>query len=136
MRDFNNVVLQLKAQKPDLVIPSSYYNEYVLLARSIQQQRARPKAIYSILGGGASSYRFVKEFPDAANLIMDCTQWFNPNNPKALALMSVGADGAVAVRHRSDGDLGSRTIEDFIQIAGHEVRARRREAAKPEPVAS
>src|SRR5580692_1277988 len=85
-RDFNNVVLQIKAQNPDLVIPANYYNEYVLLARTMQQQRVRPKGIYSVLGGAASSYKFVKEFPEAAQYIMDCNHWFDPKNPKAVAL--------------------------------------------------
>ena len=85
-RDFNNVVLKIKAQNPDLVIPANYYNEYVLLARTMQQQRVRPKGIYSVLGGAASSYKFVKEFPEAAQYIMDCNHWFDPKNPKALAL--------------------------------------------------
>jgi len=85
-RDFNNVALKIKAQNPDLVIPANYYNEYVLLARTMQQQRIRPKGIYSVLGGAASSYKFVKEFPEAAEYIMDCNHWFDPKNPKALAL--------------------------------------------------
>src|SRR5512133_484648 len=85
-RDFNNVALKIRAQNPDLVIPANYYNEYVLLARTMQQQRVRPKGIYSVLGGAASSYKFVKEFPEAAQYIMDCNHWFDPRNPKALAL--------------------------------------------------
>jgi len=85
-RDFNNIVLKIKAQNPDIVIPADYYNEYVLLARTMLQQHVRPKAIYSVLGGAASSYKFVKEFPDAARGIMDCNHWFNPKNDKALAL--------------------------------------------------
>jgi threonyl-tRNA synthetase len=39
------------------------------------------------------------------------------------------AEGTVAVRHRTDGDLGSRPLEGFVQLAADEVRARRREAA-------
>src|SRR5262252_3576468 len=85
-REFDNVVLKIKAQNPDLVIPANYYNEYVLLARTMQQQRVRPKGIYSVLGGAASSYKFVKEFPDAAQFIMDCNHWFDPKKPKALEL--------------------------------------------------
>jgi branched-chain amino acid transport system substrate-binding protein len=85
-RDFNNVALKIRAQNPDIVIPANYYNEYVLLARTMQQQRIRPKGIYSVLGGAASSYKFVKEFPEAAQYIMDCNHWFDPKNPKALAL--------------------------------------------------
>jgi branched-chain amino acid transport system substrate-binding protein len=86
MREFESVVLKIKAQNPDLVIPANYYNEYVLLARTMQQQRVRPKGIYSVLGGAASSYKFVKEFPEAAQYIMDCNHWFDPKNPNALAL--------------------------------------------------
>ncbi len=85
-RDFNNVVLKIKAQNPDLVIPADYYNEYVLLARTRQQQHVKPKGIYSVLGGAASSYKFVKEFPEAAKFIMDCNHWFDPKNAKAPAL--------------------------------------------------
>lgn len=84
--DFNNIVLTIKARKPDIVIPANYYNEYVILARTLLQQKVRPKAIYSVLGGGASQYRFVKEFPDAARYIMDCNHWYNPQKPAALEL--------------------------------------------------
>ncbi len=85
-RDMANVALRIRALNPDLVIPSSYYNEFVLLARTMQQQRIRPKGIYAVLNGAASNYRFVKEFPEAANLVMDCNHWFNPNNPLALTV--------------------------------------------------
>ena len=85
-RDFNNVALRIRAADPDLIIPANYYNEYVLLARTLQQQRLRPRGIYSVLGGAASSYRFVQEFPEAAEYIMDCNHWFDPANDRALAL--------------------------------------------------
>src|SRR6187431_3550083 len=85
-RDFNNVVLKIKAQNPDLVIPANYYNEYVLLARTMQQQKVRPKGIYSVLGGAASSYKFVKEFPEAADGIIDCNHWFNPKDKRSAEL--------------------------------------------------
>lgn len=85
-RDFNNIALKIKGRNPDLLIPSNYYNEFVLLARTLRQQKIRPKAIYAILGGAASQYRFVQEFPDAAEFIMDCNHWFDPRNPVALEL--------------------------------------------------
>lgn len=85
-RDFNNIVLRIKARNPDIVIPANYYDEYVLLARTMQQQKVYPKSTYSVLGGAASQYKFVKEFPDAAAFIMDCNHWFNPKNEAALAL--------------------------------------------------
>jgi branched-chain amino acid transport system substrate-binding protein len=85
-RDFANIVLRIQARKPDLIIPSNYYDEYVLLARALQQNRVQTKGIYSILGGGASSYRFVKEFPQAADLVMDCNHWFDPRKSASLEL--------------------------------------------------
>ncbi|NRG17552.1 ABC transporter substrate-binding protein [Rhizobiales bacterium] len=84
-RDFTNIVLQIKAKKPDLIIPANYYNEYVLLARTMRQQRIEAMGIYSVLGGAASNYKFVKEFPEAAENIMDCNHWFNPKSEVALA---------------------------------------------------
>ncbi len=85
-RDFNNIVLRMKAVNPDIVIPANYYNEYALLVRTMQQQKVAPKAIYSVLGGAASSYKFLKEFPEAANGIIDCNHWFNPKDKRALEL--------------------------------------------------
>ena len=85
-RDFNNIVLRMKAVNPDIVIPANYYNEYALLVRTMQQQKVVPKAIYSVLGGAASSYKFLKEFPDAANGIIDCNHWFNPKDKRAADL--------------------------------------------------
>ncbi|WP_332694173.1 ABC transporter substrate-binding protein [Bosea sp. (in: a-proteobacteria)] len=81
-RDLSNVTLRLRSLNPDLVIPSTYYGETVLLARTMQQQRVRPKGVYSVLNGAASNMRFVKEFPEAADKIMDCNHWHDPRNPK------------------------------------------------------
>jgi branched-chain amino acid transport system substrate-binding protein len=85
-RDFNNIVLRMKAVAPDLVIPANYFNEYALLVRTMKQQGVAPKAIFSVLGGAASSFKFVKEFPDVANGIIDCNHWYNPKDPRAAAL--------------------------------------------------
>jgi branched-chain amino acid transport system substrate-binding protein len=85
-RDMSNVALQIRAKNPDLVIPSSYYGEFVLLSRTMQQQRIRPKGIYAVLNGAASNFRFLREFPEAANHVMDCNHWHDPRKPKSLAL--------------------------------------------------
>ena len=62
-RDFNNIVLRMRSVNPDIVIPANYYNEYALLLRAMKQQKVQPKAIYSVLGGAASSYKFLKNIP-------------------------------------------------------------------------
>jgi branched-chain amino acid transport system substrate-binding protein len=85
-RDMNNVALRIRSLRPDLVIPSSYYAEFVLLSRTMQQQRIRPKGIYCVLNGAASNFRFVREFPDAANLVMDCNHWADPRKPRTAEL--------------------------------------------------
>ncbi len=85
-RDFNNIVLRMKSLNPDIVIPANYYNEYALLLRAMKQQKVQPKAIYSVLGGAASSYKFLKEFPDIANGILDCNHWFNPKDARVAPL--------------------------------------------------
>jgi len=85
-RDMSNVALQIRAKNPDLLIPSSYYGEFVLLARTMQQQRIKPKGVYCVLNGAASNFRFVKEFPDAAQNVMDCNHWYDPRKEAAVAL--------------------------------------------------
>ncbi|CAO3378888.1 ABC transporter substrate-binding protein [Azospirillum argentinense] len=85
-RDMSNVALRIRSLNPDLVIPSNYYGEFVLLARTMQQQRIKPKGVYAVLGGAASNGRFVKEFPQAAQNVIDCNHWHDPQNPQAQAL--------------------------------------------------
>lgn len=85
-RDMSNIALQIRSKNPDLVIPSSYYGEFALLARTMQQQRIKPKGIYAVLNGAASNYRFVKEFNEAAQFVMDCNHWHDPRKPVAEAL--------------------------------------------------
>ncbi len=85
-RDMSNIALRIRSLNPDLIIPSSYYSEFVLLSRTLQQRRIRPKGIYAILNGAASNFRFVREFPEAANLVMDVNHWADPRKPKTAEL--------------------------------------------------
>lgn len=93
-KDFQNIVLKIRELNPDVVIPSHYYNEGVLFLRTLQRQRVRPQAIYSILGGASSQYRFVREFPEAAQGVIDCNHWFDPHKKAAWDLKArTEADG-------------------------------------------
>jgi branched-chain amino acid transport system substrate-binding protein len=85
-RDMSNIALRIRALNPDLIIPSSYYAEFVLLSRTLQQRRIRPKGIYCVLNGAASNFRFVREFPEAANLVMDVNHWADPRKAKTAEL--------------------------------------------------
>ena len=85
-RDMSNIALRIRSLAPDLILPSDYYAEFVMLARTLQQQRVKPKGIYGVLNGAASNYRFVKEFPAVAEGLLDCNHWADPRNPKTEAL--------------------------------------------------
>jgi branched-chain amino acid transport system substrate-binding protein len=123
-RDFNNIVLRIKAVNPDIVIPANYYNEYALLVRTMQQQKVTPKAIYSVLGGAASSYKFLKEFPEAANGIIDCNHWFNPKDKRALDLKKrVEAKGLFFSYEIFNTYTATRLLIDSIERAKSADRA-------------
>ena len=123
-RDFNNIVLRIKAVNPDIVIPANYYNEYALLVRTMQQQKVSPKAIYSVLGGAASSYKFVKEFPEAANGIIDCNHWFNPKDKRSLELKKrVEAKGLFFSYEIFMAYTATRLLGDAIERAKSSDRA-------------
>ncbi len=81
-RDFTNLVLRIKSVKPDIVIMSNYQNEYVLIARTMYQQKVDVMGMFSVLGGGFN-YKLVQEQPDVAQYMMDFNHWYNPRNPKA-----------------------------------------------------
>ena len=84
-RNFDNIALRIRSLAPDIVMMSNYQNEYVLLARTLYQQKINVAGFYSILGGGFN-YKFAKEQPDVSQYMMDCNHWYNPKSEKALAL--------------------------------------------------
>jgi branched-chain amino acid transport system substrate-binding protein len=128
-RDMSNVALRIRALNPDLVIPSSYYAEFVLLARTMQQQRIKPKGIYAVLNGAASNFRFVKEFGDAANLVMDCNHWADPRKPQtAVVKAQAEKDGRFWLYNTPLNYSCVKLLADAIEKAGSADRAKVTEA--------
>ena len=84
-RNFDNIALRIRSMAPDIVMMSNYQNEYVLLARTLYQQKVNVAGFYSILGGGFN-YKFAKEQPDVSQYMMDVNHWYNPKSEKAQAL--------------------------------------------------
>ena len=124
-RDMSNVALRIRALTPDLVIPSSYYAEFVLLARTMQQQRIRPKAVYAILNGAASNFRFVKESADAANLVMDCNHWADPRKPRTAEVRAKAEGGGRFWLYNTPLNYSCvRLLADAIERAGSIDRAK------------
>ena len=117
-RDFTNVVLRIRAAKPDLVIPIDYNNEYVLLIRTLTQQRVDLVAIYSVAGGGFN-LRFAREQPEVSSGIIDFNHWLNPRSPQAPAFRKRFADqGTLFGWEILFGYFAMRFLADGIERAG------------------
>ncbi len=84
-RDFSNMVLRIKSLQPDVVIMCNYQNEYVMLARTLYRQKVKLAGLFTVLGGGFN-FKFVKEMPDVAQYTLDFNHWYNPRDPKAIAM--------------------------------------------------
>ena len=84
-RNFDNIALRIRSIAPDIVMMSNYGNEYMLLARTLYQQKVNLMGLYSVLGGGFN-YKFAKEQPDVSQYMMDVNHWFNPKSEQAQAL--------------------------------------------------
>lgn len=128
-RDMSNVALKIRSLNPDLVIPSSYYSEFVLLARTMLQQRVKPKGVYAVLNGAASNFRFVKEFPEAANLVMDCNHWPDPRKPKTAIVKAEAEKGGRYWLYNTPLNYSCvKLVADAIERAGSRDRAKILEA--------
>jgi len=128
-RDMSNVALRIRSLAPDLILPSDYYAEFVLLARTLQQQRIQPKGIYGVLNGAASNYRFVKEFPTVAEGLLDCNHWADPRNPKTQALRkAVEAQGKSFAYNVMLNYSCVLLVADALSRAGSADRAKLTEA--------
>jgi len=84
-RNFDNVALRIRSLRPDVLMMSNYQNEYVLLARTLHQQRVDLAGMFSVLGGGFN-YKFAQDLPQVAEYMMDYNHWFAPTNPAAQAM--------------------------------------------------
>ena len=92
-RNFDNIALRIKAAKPDIIMPINYPGEYVLLAKTLRQQRVDFMASYSVLGGGFN-FKFVEEMPQIAENMIDVNHWYDPNSSSGKAMRKrTEADG-------------------------------------------
>lgn len=92
-RNFDNVALRIKSAQPDIVMPINYPGEYVLLAKTLRQQRVDFMASYSVLGGGFN-FKFVDDLPQIAENMIDVNHWYNPKSASGQAMRArTEADG-------------------------------------------
>jgi branched-chain amino acid transport system substrate-binding protein len=91
-RNFDNIALRIKAMKPDVVMPINYPGEYVLLARTLRQQKVDVTS-YSVLGGGFN-FKFIADLPSVSEYMIDVNHWYDPGSKFGQQLRKrVEADG-------------------------------------------
>ena len=123
-RNFDNIALRIRSLAPDIVMMSNYGNEYMLLARTLYQQKVNIAGFFSILGGGFN-YKFVKEMPDVSQYMMDVNHWFNPKSEKAQALKKrVEAGGALFTFEVYLGYSTAMLLADSLERAGSADKAK------------
>ncbi len=125
-RDFTTIALRVRKAAPDLIIPSNYKNEFILMARAFAQQHVRPKvATYAILGGAASNPSFAQQYPAPAQYIMDCNNWYDPLKPLSQAFRkTVAARGWDLTYELMLNYAGARVLAHAIEAAGSTDRAK------------
>jgi len=125
-RDFTNIALQIRQANPDLIIPSNYKNDFILMSRTLQQQRVKPKvATYAMLGGAASNIGFAKQYPEAAEYIMDCNHWYNPTKPLSQAFAKKVAEKGWELTYEVMLNYSCmRVLADALERAGAPDRAK------------
>ena len=98
---------------------SNYQNEYVLLARTLYQQKVNLAGFFSILGGGFN-YKFVKEQPDVSQYMMDVNHWYNPKSRAGAGAEEARRGGGQAVHLRGLSRLHRRSmlLADALEHAG------------------
>ncbi len=117
-RDFTNIALRIKGEKPDLVMMTNYPGEYALLARTLVQQRVELAGLYSVSGGGFN-LKFAKEQPQVAEGMLDFNHWYNPRDPRAPAFRKRIEDaGGVFSWEVLFGYFAVRLLADAMERAG------------------
>lgn len=101
-RNFDGIAARIRALGPDIVMPIAYASEYVMLARTLKQQRVDFMASVSVFGGGFSQ-KFVEDMPDVAEYMIDVNHWYDAKSRAALDL-----------RRRVEGDGRRFTFEVYL----------------------
>ena len=117
-RDFTNIALRIKGEKPDLVMMTNYPGEYALLARTLVQQRVELAGMYSVSGGGFN-LKFAREQPQVAEGMLDFNHWYNPRDARAPAFRKRIEDaGGVFSWEVLFGYFAMRLLADAMERAG------------------
>lgn len=117
-RDFSNIALRIKAAAPDMVIITNYTNEYVLLNRTLVQQKVNLVAVFSVSGAGFN-LKFVKDQPTIASGIIDFNNWYNPKDSRSAKFRAeIETKGEPFTWEALHGYFAVRLLADAIERAG------------------
>lgn len=117
-RDFTNVALRIKSEKPDLVMMTNYPGEYALLARTLVQQRVELAGMYSVSGGGFN-LKLAREQPQVSEGMMDFNHWYNGKDPRSLAFRKrIEDQGQLFSWEVLFGYFAVRLLADAMERAG------------------
>ena len=121
-RNFDNVALRIKSAKPDIVMPINYPGEYVLLAKTLRQQRVDFMASYSVLGGGFN-FKFVDDLPQIAENMIDVNHWYNPSSASGQAMRArTEADGNYFTFEVYCAYMSVMFLDDGFERAGLQIK--------------
>jgi branched-chain amino acid transport system substrate-binding protein len=118
--DLSAEVTKLKAAKPDVVVPTGYLPDTILLARTMKELKFNCKGVIGTVSGGLSNPLFAREAGDAAEYMMNGINWPNPLHPRCIALAKsyekktgnpLGEDGAY-------GYMPVFVLKDALERAG------------------
>jgi branched-chain amino acid transport system substrate-binding protein len=85
-KDLSPEVTKLKAAKADVIAPTGYLPDGILMARTMKELKCNAKGVIGLISGGLSNPIFAREAGDAAEYMMTGINWPDPVNPRTIDL--------------------------------------------------
>lgn len=113
-------VTKIANAAPDMLITIGYFNDTSLLVKEMKERNISVKLVVGVSNGGISDTKFIRDFGETVNNFCDVNYRYNPNNPKAQALLAkykekYGEDMSV---HAVYGYESIKVIADALERAG------------------
>jgi len=84
--DLSAEITKLKAANADVIVPTGYLPDTILLGRTMKELKCNCKGVIGTVSGGLSNPIFAREAGDAAEYMMNGINWPNPVNPRTIDL--------------------------------------------------
>jgi branched-chain amino acid transport system substrate-binding protein len=80
--DLSTEVSRLKAGKPDLLVTNGYFNDGLLLARTLKEQRMEVMAVVGVVHGAFGSPDFISQLGKDANFFFNAGSGLDPKDAR------------------------------------------------------